>query len=189
MRLFVGVELSDAARALAADVARGLGRRLGKTLTVRWVAPENLHLTIRFIGYVVDEKVPALIETLVQPLDIAPFEIELAGLGTFPPRGAPRVIWIGLAKGLPSLAALHNEFNRRLASHGLEPEDRPYSAHLTLARIKDARAADAKSIGRAFDGISATGVTMRVNAVTIFESRLSAAGASYVVVNRVRLRP
>ena len=187
MRLFVGVELSDAARKMAADVARVLERKLGKTLNVRWVAPENLHLTVRFIGYVVEEEVPPLIEILTQPLEIAPFQIELGGLGTFPPRGAPRVLWIGLGTGLPSLAALHNEFNRRLASRGVEPENRPFSAHLTIARIKDARSAAAKTIGRALDGIPASAVTMRVGAVTIFESRLSSRGASYVALNRVSL--
>ena len=189
MRLFVGVELSDAARRMAADVSRGLERTLGKTLSARWIAPENLHLTVRFIGYVGDEHVPTLIETLMHPLDIAPFEIELSGLGTFPPRGAPRVLWIGLTRGLPSLAALHQELNRRLAAHGHEPEDRPFSAHLTLVRIKDARASARTSVSRAFDAIRLAGVTMRVDAVTIFESRLSAIGATYVPLGRITLHP
>jgi 2'-5' RNA ligase len=186
--MFVGVELSDAARELAADNAGLLRRRLGKTLDARWVPPENMHVTVRFIGYVADEKVPGLLEALTQSLDVGPFEIELDGCGRFPPHGAPRVLWIGVTQGLRSLAALHEEFNRRVAPFGYEPDGRPYSAHLTLARIKDARSAAAKSVDTVFESIRAATVKLQVDAVTVFESRLSPQGASYIPVHRIPLR-
>jgi len=188
MRVFVGVELSDEVRTLAARIAADLRRKIGRALDARWVAPGNMHLTVRFVGYVADDAVPAMLEALTRPLPAAPFDIELGGGGRFPARGAPRVLWIGLTRGLQPLAALHEEFNQRLAPLGYEPENRPFSAHLTLARLKEARAAAAKSVDAAFESVHSGGATMRVDTVTIFESRLSSAGASYFPMRRIGLR-
>jgi 2'-5' RNA ligase len=187
MRLFVGLALGDAPRALAVRVAAELKPQLGRGLEARWVPAENMHLTVRFIGYVPADRAPAVISAVSPPLDFAPFEMALGGCGRFPPRGAPRVIWIGLTKGLPALTALHEEFNRRLAPLGFEPENRPYSAHLTLARIKDARAAAARQIDAAFEHIRTGTVAQRVDALTLFESRLSPRSATYVEVCRLPL--
>jgi|SRR5579872_73804 len=187
MRLFVGLRLGDAARALAVRIAAELRPKLERGLAARWVPAENLHLTVRFIGHVPDDRAPSVMAAVSPPLDVAPFEIELSGCGRFPPRGAPRVIWIGLTKGLPALTTLHEEFNRRLAPLGFLPENRPYSAHLTLARIKDARAAAARPIDAAFAHIRTGTVAQRVNALTLFESRLSPRGPTYVEVCRVPL--
>jgi 2'-5' RNA ligase len=189
MRVFVGVELGDAARDMAVRVASELKRQLGTRLDARWVPPENMHLTVRFIGDVPDERAPAVLDALGHPLEFKPFVIELGGCGRFPPRGAPRAIWIGLPGGLPSLTALHEEFNRRLAPLEYDPEDRLYTAHLTLARIKDARAAAAREIDTAFARVRTGTVTQRVEAVTVFESRLSPKGSTYHAQLRVPLYP
>src|SRR5690349_17385130 len=115
MRLFVGVKLSDAAREMAARVAGDLKRMFARSLDARWVEPDNMHLTVRFIGHVPDARVSAVLDALARPLAIAPFEIEFRGCGKFPPRGAPKVVWIGVTRGLPSLAALHDTCNQRLS--------------------------------------------------------------------------
>jgi RNA 2',3'-cyclic 3'-phosphodiesterase len=189
MRLFVAVELSDAAREMAARVVGDLKRALARRLDARWVAPGNMHLTVRFIGYVKDERAAAVLAALAPPLAIAPFDIEFGGCGRFPPRGAPRVIWIGVPRGVSALAALHEECNRRLSPIGYEPEDRAYSAHLTLARIKDSRPADARQIDGACDGIVTGALKQRVEALTVFESRLSASGANYRSVLTIPFEP
>ncbi|HEX9369202.1 MAG TPA: RNA 2',3'-cyclic phosphodiesterase, partial [Vicinamibacterales bacterium] len=138
MRLFVAVEIGDETRSLAAATADVLRAAIGPAVRARWVPPENVHLTVRFIGHVDDGRAPALIDALTPPLDIPPFGIELGGCGVFPPTGAPRALWIGVAHGLPGLVSMHAAFNRRLLPFGFEPESRPFSAHLTLARIKNA---------------------------------------------------
>jgi 2'-5' RNA ligase len=186
MRLFVGVELSDEVRALAAAVTGDLRHALAKTVDARWIPAENLHITVRFIGYVRDEGVSALLEALTKPLDMAPCEIGFGGCGRFPPRGAPRVLWIGLSAGLSSLAALHEEFNRRVAPFGYAPETRPFSAHLTLARIKDARGS-AKPVDAALQSVRTFTVTQRAETVAVFESQLSPRGSTYSVLRRIRL--
>jgi len=186
MRLFVGVELSDEARALAAAATRDLRHTLAKTLDARWVSAENLHITVRFVGNVRDEGVSAMLEALTQPLHLAPFEIGFGDCGRFPPRGAPRVLWMGLSAGLSSLTALHEEFNRRVAPLGYAPETRPFSAHLTLARIKDARGS-ATSVDPAIHAVRTDTVTQRVETVAVFESQLSPRGSVYTVLRRIRL--
>ena len=193
MRVFVGIEVSDDVRRQAGDVVGALRRRLDTGVDARWVPIENLHLTVRFIGSVADERITALLGALEQPLTTHPFEIELNGCGRFPPRGAPRVLWIGLTRGLPTLTELHQEFDRRVLPFGYAPEDRPFSAHLTLARIKDARGAGDRLIagGRLIDEalahLRSHPVVQTVEQVTVFESRLSPKGPHYSPLRRIRL--
>ena len=188
MRLFVGVDLSEEVRRLVGQAAGDLRRKLGNTVDARWVPSENMHLTVRFIGHVPDDGVSGLFELLTKPLDVAPFDIELGGCGRFPPRGAPRVLWIGLTKGLQALSALHTEFNQRLAPLGHEPESKPFNAHLTLARVKDARAAGARTVDEAFQSIRISRVRQRVEAMTVFESRMSPHGSKYSVLTHILLK-
>jgi len=187
MRLFVGAEADEAIKREAERVIAELRRRIGSALNARWVPVENLHLTIRFIGHVPDDRAPALLEALSGPVGARPFDVEFDDCGKFPPRGAPRVLWIGLSRGLPPLAALHEEFNRRLAPAGFEPESRPFSAHLTLARIKDAPGGSGRIVDGVLAEIHVTPVVQRVDHVTIFESRLSPNGPRYAPLRRVPL--
>jgi 2'-5' RNA ligase len=187
MRLFVAVELDEAVRAAAATTARELEVRLGDGVRARWVPASNLHLTVRFIGHVAEERVPVVLQTLSSPLTIAPFDIELSGCGRFPPRGAPRVLWIGLTRGVSNLASLHAEFNRRLGPLGYEPEARAFSVHLTLARIREARV-NAKDVDRMLATVQTGAMKQRIASVTIFESRLSPSGPRYLSLRELPLQ-
>ena len=89
------------------------------------------------------------------------------------------MLWIGLATGLPSLAALHAEFNRRLLPFGFEPENRPYNAHLTLARVKDAPRGSAASVRETVQAVAVPDAQCRVDHATVFESRLLPRGSTY----------
>ena len=179
MRLFVAVEVEDAARHVAVEIARELRSTIGPTLEARWVPPENMHLTVRFIGNVDDGRAPALIDALTPPLDIPTFEIALGGCGVFPPTGAPRALWIGLAQGLPGLVSMHEAFNRRLVPFGFEPETRPFSAHLTLARFKDAPSGAGRAVREALRRVTTRTAGSHVTRATIFRSHLSPNGPRY----------
>jgi 2'-5' RNA ligase len=188
MRLFVAVELSSEARLVAERTAAELKRALANNITANWVAAENMHLTVRFIGHVPDDRAPALLDALSPPVELAPFDVELTGCGRFPPRGQPRVIWIGVTRGLPSLAALHAEFDRRVLPFGYEPETRPFSAHLTLARITGAPRGQTIAIDAALRAMNPGPVAFRVDHATVLESRLSPKGPTYHVRMRVDLK-
>jgi 2'-5' RNA ligase len=188
VRLFVAVEIDPAVRAAAAAAGEALRARLDHAVDARWIPEQNLHITLWFIGEVADERVPALLASLDAPFAVAPFDLEIDGLGAFPPSGPPRVFWLGVRRGGDALAALHGEMSRRLEPHGFIPERRPYSAHLTIARVRETgRRGGLAAVRRALSsGLSHAG-TSRVTAVTVFRSRLSPKGASYEPVLRVPL--
>jgi len=179
MRLFVGVPIPVEAAGAAEDVTASLAGGLPREVRVRWVRRANMHLTVRFIGHVPDERVPAILDALSLPLPVPAFDIQLGNCGVFPPGGAPRVIWIGLRAGVASLRRMHDEMNRRLAPFGYEPESRAFTVHLTLARISDAPRASAKDLRDAVLAVRAREVVWRATSATVFESRLSPHGPTY----------
>ena len=128
-RLFVAVELPPAVRA-------DLGALRADIPGARWVKPEQMHLTLRFIGAdVPDDRVKPIQDALATVTGAA-FSLTVRGVGRFPPgdRKPPRVLWVGLDKA-PALFALQRGVESALATAGFEPEDRPFSAHITLARV------------------------------------------------------
>jgi 2'-5' RNA ligase len=175
MRLFVAVELSEEAREAAGAVSEQLRAGIGRRIAARWVDPGKMHLTVRFIGHLAAGASDAVLDALRAPLPVAAFDVVLGSCGAFPRAGPPRVIWIGLAEGFPALASIHDECNRRLAPLGLEPEARPFSAHLTLARVKDARA----PIRRGLADVPVPPARSHVTSATVFESVLSPQGSHY----------
>jgi RNA 2',3'-cyclic 3'-phosphodiesterase len=189
MRLFVAVELDEMLRSAAEKTADGLRRRIGRGLDARWVLVGNMHLTVRFIGHVAEERAPSILDALKPSMPIAPFDLALGECGVFPPHGAPRVFWIGLKEGLPSLKAMHEEFNRRVLPFGFEPEPRPYSAHLTLARVKNAPRGSGAAAHEAVRAVRVPPASGRVSEAIVFESRLSPHGPTYIPLVHVPLQP
>jgi RNA 2',3'-cyclic 3'-phosphodiesterase len=129
MRIFIGIDLSDEVRA---NLARFLEGVRGFAPDVRWVQPESLHVTLKFIGEQKPERVETIRERLRQIKGPA-LEIRFAGHGYFPTANAPRVFWIGIQAG-PELAALAGNIDTAVTELGIPGEHRPFSPHLTLAR-------------------------------------------------------
>jgi 2'-5' RNA ligase len=180
MRLFVAVELDETVRGAAERAADDLRQRLRRTgLEARWVAPENMHLTLAFIGQVEDAAAQSFVSAVRRPFAISPFALRLGHCGAFPPSGPPRVIWIGLAEGSEGLLALQTDVVRRLEPLGFEPEGRPFSAHLTIARIKDVPRAGARDARAIVTAASVADASCIVNRVTLFRSHLSPKGSRY----------
>jgi 2'-5' RNA ligase len=188
MRLFVAIELAPGvvAAALALiDRLRAKAVRLAPQSRMTWVTADRLHVTVRFIGHVDDQKANAITDALGSARSVAPFDLTLAGTGAFPPTGRPRVVWAGLTVGRDRLLAAERTVSERLALAGVAPENRRYNPHLTLARVRDAAGLRAASL---LDGVSelVLGVTPVV-AITLFDSRLSPKGPTYVALQRVEL--
>jgi 2'-5' RNA ligase len=105
----MGIELDDAVTAAAADAALVLKSRLGSVapgFTARWIDRANLHITLWFVGEVVDDRRAAITEAIRSPFDVAPFRLDLRGAGGFPSSGAPRVLWIGTTTGTEPMREL-----------------------------------------------------------------------------------
>jgi len=128
MRLFVAIDLPEAVKDHLGIICCGVPR-------ARWVLPEQMHLTLRFIGEVDGGLFRDICEELAG-IHGEIFSLQLEGVGFFPPRGKPRVIWVGLHK-LDALLRLRYRIESRLIALGLEPEARKFSPHITLARLKN----------------------------------------------------
>jgi 2'-5' RNA ligase len=132
-RGFVAVLLPDDLRAAVARVAEPLRAVSG----VKWVAAENYHLTLKFLGSVPRSGAGALGESLRRVAEGArAFRVELAGLGAFPSSARPQTVWIGIAAGRELLEALARATDGACSGHGFAKEERPFHAHLTLGRVQ-----------------------------------------------------
>lgn len=137
MRAFIAVEISERART---EVARLQERLRAAGADVKWVDPENLHLTLKFLGEVPEEKIPALTESLGRTAaEISPFSFSLQGVGAFPGMEHPRVIWVGIGEGNDRLAKLGIAVEKTCAGLGFPAEERPFSPHLTIGRVRSGK--------------------------------------------------
>jgi len=189
VRLFTGVEVGPAvadALARVSDELRARAATLAPRARITWVGSDRAHITVRFIGHVDDEKAQAITNALAPPIAVPPFEVTVRGVGAFPPSGRLRVVWAGLAGGVDALSAVEQEVSRRLEARGIPREERAYRPHLTLARVKEAGGLRARSL---LEGYTEPAfATTRVDAITLFESRLSPKGPTYVALQQTALR-
>ena len=154
---------------------------------VAWVAPGNLHLTLKFLGAVPEERIEAIAGALsTSAPDLHPFEARIRGLGAFPSAVKPRVIWAGVHDGAAEMTTLAGRVDAALAPLGFAREERPFSPHVTLGRVRQPRRdpalaeALAGAIAREFG-------RMRVPGAFLMRSELSPRGARYSELAKVPL--
>lgn len=184
----MAVDVGESLAAGAAELTRALQARVAAQAPgakVTWIPAERLHLTVRFIGEVDDRQADAVLDALAAPLAIPPFQLTLAGAGAFPKSGSPRVLWLGVTQGREPLQAAERTISARLAALGIPEEERPYSPHLTLARVREpARLRSAHLLEGLGDWAAGT---VCIDAITLFHSRLSPKGPTYTPLVRTRL--
>src|SRR3954468_17214907 len=188
MRLFIAVELPASVAAAATAASDALRERVRQRATharLSWVAPDRMHLTVRFLGEMNPNRGTTIAEALAAPLDSNPFPLTLGGAGAFPVRGAPRAVWLAINDGRSALNAVEEAVSSRLDAVGVARESRPFNPHLTLARVRDPSGLQG---GGWLQGLAppphGAGV---VDAITLFESRLSSTGPTYTVLQRTSL--
>ncbi len=134
-RTFIAVELDEDVRAYLEHELRRLRALLPQ---VRWVDPATLHLTLAFLGELDNQRLALAAEAALETARQGqPFTLRLSSLGIFGPRYQPRVVWAGIAGNLPRLLGLQAALVASLTNRAFPPEERAYSPHLTLARLKD----------------------------------------------------
>ena len=184
VRTFFGIPLdAETHSALGREIDR-LKRQAPK---VRWVDPEKLHITIKFIGNVVPNELPELFaaaDTAAQA--IAPFLLDLEGHGCFPHARRPRVIWAGCGTGSDACVALARQVEEACAALGYKREPRPYTPHITIGRVKTPRQADGLRPLLSADEKPVYG-TVNVHALVVFMSELKKNGAVYTPMHRAPL--
>src|SRR5690348_6948584 len=146
LRLFVAVPVPDPIKEAIAELQRKLQRLLPEA-PIRWTDSRQIHLTVRFFGSVRSEQVNEIKEALATACKGRnAFGLKACGLGIFPDKRRPRVIWVGVQDGEGGLAALQEKIQTATAHFGEKPDERPFSAHLTLGRIKDIRPREAAAL-------------------------------------------
>jgi 2'-5' RNA ligase len=184
MRLFAAIDLTDEARAAIAAEQAAIVSSLGDSARdLKVVRPEHMHLTLAFAGNVTDVVGAAIVESMGVEIAQAPFELAFEGVGTFPPRGAPRILWLGVTGGADAVITLHASVAGRFEAAGAHLDRRPLHPHLTLARWR--RASGSFRL-RATDGNHRV-ARVEVAGVTLYQSRVSSSGPTYVRLAYSRL--
>jgi len=170
MRTFLAIEVPQHLRK---KVDSRIQEEKKKDLPIRWVAFENLHITLKFLGEIDDKKKDEITSVITEiSKQYTPFKVRLEGLGCFPNPKNPRVLWIGVAEGAETLSEIANELEEKLSQLGFKKEKR-FHAHLTIGRIKKPCKIDDilhKNI---------TTESFLVNAITLFKSTLKPDGPIY----------
>ena len=137
IRSFIAIEVPRGLKSRLEEVQRELRRT---EADVKWVRPEAIHLTLKFLGSIRQEDV-GKISGAVAPVIAGwtPFEIRIQGMGGFPNLRNPRVVWVGVDRGKESLVSLQQEIERKMAELSFPPENRSFSPHLTLGRVRSSR--------------------------------------------------
>ena len=185
MRLFVALDLDDDARRAITALQHRVAEALEADRSIKSVDPARMHLTLAFLGEIADRDVPAIVDALSINIVVPRFAAVFQGLGVFPPRGAPRVLWLGVGDGSHEIVEVQQVVARRLEGLGIAREPRPFHPHLTLARWRTSRPADRSRVPSA----ESRGAVARVNVdhVTLYQSRLSSAGPAYTALTRADL--
>ncbi len=185
IRTFVAVELDrDLRKVLGrvqAEVRERCVRGGGQEVRVQWVKPDSIHLTLKFLGEIEEARIQDLRTALGPVVAGQPrFSVEVGGLGVFPDLRAPRVIWIGLSGRVDELVRLAADVDRALHTIGFPLESRPWSPHLTLARIKERSREAGKGFAAtgALNGFTSVG-SLSISVASLMQSELKPSGAVY----------
>ena len=191
LRTFIAVEIPPHVQKTIQQKTEPLRKAIGTSL-VRWVPAQNVHLTLKFLGDVSATSVDSLTQMLRTAADMShSFDMQISGLGSFPSLRRPRVLYIGIqapapkrASGLCELEALYRDIESACARLGYESENRSFSPHLTLGRVKqDVATADQQRIRRALEETKIDSLgTARVNSVHLYKSDLKSSGSVYTQI-------
>ncbi|NWJ47891.1 MAG: RNA 2',3'-cyclic phosphodiesterase [Chloroflexi bacterium] len=181
IRCFVALELPPVLKQELTTLITEL-QQLDRNRKVRWVRPDGIHLTLKFLGEVAAPRLPEIISVTENALaPVQPFSLIAAKLGVFPRADAPRVIWVGLDGNLKALAAAQQAVEKSLVPLGFAPETRPFSPHLTLGRVPDIGAEEKRRLGQllqTFSGKNSFG-HYRFEEAVLMQSTLLPDGAIY----------
>lgn len=179
MRTFIAIELPTDVK----ERLKGIQETLRKTDSdVKWVDPNNIHLTLKFLGEVSEEKIPvvkAAIKRIAQ--QNSPYPLSISGIGAFPRISSPRVIWAGVRTGENETARIAEQLEEDFSAMGFPKEERKFSCHITLGRIRSSA-----GIQRLVKLLTDSGAALLpenlgffASAITLFQSRLSPQGPAY----------
>jgi 2'-5' RNA ligase len=187
MRSFIAINLPQETKNLLA----GIQERLKKTqLTAKWVLPGNLHLTLKFLGEINEEqygKILGILETVAN--NQATFLLKITSLGAFPRIISPRIIWVGIEKGKEETEKIAKELEEQIEKIGIPKEERGFSSHITLARVKSI--SNRKGFTEELNKLALAfpqDLEFKVDKISLMKSSLSIKGPTYEILKEVNLK-
>lgn len=184
MRTFIAIEVSEEIRNTLAQIEAHL-KYAGAD--VKWVRPDIVHMTVKFLGEIDEKKageVKASLDSVARTTK--PFELTLKDIGAFPKIANPRVIWVGLGKGASESTELALKVDEALSGIGFQKEERPFSPHLTIGRVRSApnKAKLAEKMASAASSFQLSAVSPhRVSSLILFRSTLTPQGSIYTKIH------
>jgi len=185
MRTFIAIELPN-------EIRNSLSRLQEQLKTsgadVKWVAPENIHLTLKFLGEVEEKKLEKITQIIEDTCgERNKFQIRIASLGAFPKIDFPRVIWVGLDLGDKETKEIAKELEQNLAKIGIPKEDRSFSSHITIGRMRSTLNRE-KLVQNLRNKLGGQNLEFCVNKITLFKSTLTPKGPIYEVLKEANLK-
>jgi 2'-5' RNA ligase len=182
MRLFISIELPDDVKKKIKSILDELAKCDPK---IKWVSTENLHITLKFIGEVKEEKVEEIIQRVRDSIRTqSSFTASFSELGTFPGGKYPRVVWLGIEKGKDEISGIVANIDTSLSDMGIEKEKREFTSHITLGRVKEKRAN--KLLIDKIEKLSLPDLDeIKVDKISIMQSKLTPKGPIYSVLKEV----
>ncbi|MCL0076634.1 RNA 2',3'-cyclic phosphodiesterase [Dehalococcoidia bacterium] len=180
IRAFIAIRLPDQVKC---DLSQLLNRiRPGQERAVKWVNPDSIHLTLKFLGNIPAEKAVDIARAIGEAAAVVkPFTLELQGLGAFPNLRSPRVVWVGVGGDVQLIVNLQKRIDQVLIHLGFPTERREFSPHLTLGRVRDkATSQERRSLGESIGSVQLeSSLPFLVDEVCLMRSTLTSAGAIY----------
>lgn len=188
IRTFIAIEVGNDVKARAADLIKRLKK---SEADVKWVAPQNMHITLKFLGDVPNVEVPDICRHIAEvTAKFEPFEVEFGAVGAFPDASRPKTLWIGVApgEGFDRLEALNNAIEERLHDQmGFPRERRRFHPHLTLGRVNSGGEAQQALSEIVQEHAHFDASITEIDEVLIFASYLEKSGPTYNVMGRAEL--
>ena len=188
VRSFIAIELPNELKVGLSQLEAQL--KSGKQPGVKWVNPYSIHLTLKFLGSIAVDKINQITKSMSEAVQgISPFHLEVKDLGVFPNLRRVQVVWVGISGEVDRLGQLQQRIESNLARLGFAPESRPFTPHLTLARLRNQASLDERQrLGELIAGTRfEVAYTIKVDTISLIRSQLTREGAIYSRISAVGL--
>jgi len=186
IRAFIAIELPEETKKKLIELEASLQE---KKYPAKWVLPENMHLTLKFLGDIGTDSIPNIRDVMEEAvLYTTPFKLGVSGVGVFPNMRRIQIIWAGVTGELSPLNELQKNLDTGLKNLGFAPESRPFTAHLTLARMRDeASPGERETAGKIISTVQIKAPEFQVKAINLIKSELKREGPVYTRILSVPL--
>lgn len=188
MRTFIAIELPSKIKESLANVQNKL-KATGAD--VKWVEPQNIHLTLKFLGEIDDKKLSRIAEIMNEIVENNnPFDIRISSIGAFPKIDFPRVIWVGVEKGNKETKEIAKALEDKICEVGIPKEDRTFSSHITIGRTRSTlnRIKLVQELKNLAIGFEKDNLDFSVTKITLFKSTLTPKGPLYEALKETNLK-